>query len=102
MNSFNHYAYGSVAQWMFECAAGIRHDEQDAGFGRIVFKPLTDTRLGYVKASIETVHGVCASEWRETDGAYTYTFTVPEGVTATVILPGKTAEIGAGTHSFTV
>ena len=102
MNSFNHYAYGSVAQWMFECAAGIRHDEQDAGFAHIVFKPLTDKRLGYVKASIETVHGAAASEWRLTDGGCTYTFTVPAGCTATVILPGKTEEIGAGTYTYTI
>ena len=102
MNSFNHYAYGSVAQWMFECAAGIRHDEKDAGFAHVVFSPLTDSRLTYVKASIDTVHGVCASEWRETDGGYTYTFTVPEGVTATVLLPGVREEIGSGTHTYTV
>ena len=101
MNSFNHYAYGSVAQWMFECAAGIRHDERDAGFSHITFRPLTDKRLSFVKASIDTVHGVCASEWHETDGRYTFTFTVPEGCTATVILPGQTTEIGSGSHTFT-
>jgi alpha-L-rhamnosidase len=102
MNSFNHYAYGSVAQWMFECAAGIRHDEDNAGFSHIIFEPLTDSRLQFVKASIDTVHGVVAAEWRETDGGYAYAFTVPEGCAATVILPGRTEEVGAGTHEYTV
>ncbi|MBQ7542544.1 MAG: family 78 glycoside hydrolase catalytic domain [Clostridia bacterium] len=100
MNSFNHYAYGSVAQWMFECAAGIRHDDEHAGFSHITFRPLTDKRLRYVKASIDTVHGLAAAAWEETADGYLYTFTVPQGCTATVILPGQSTQIAAGTHTF--
>ncbi|MBQ7547607.1 MAG: family 78 glycoside hydrolase catalytic domain [Clostridia bacterium] len=100
MNSFNHYAYGSVAQWMFECMAGINHDEAHAGFSRITFRPQTDARITFVKASIDTAHGKVAAAWEKTEEGYNYTFTVPEGCTATVILPGKTAEIGAGTYTF--
>ena len=100
MNSFNHYAYGSVAQWMFECMAGINHDEAHAGFDRITFRPLTDARLDFVKASIDTVHGLVAAAWEKTADGYRYTFTVPEGCAATVILPDRSAEIGAGTHTF--
>ena len=100
MNSFNHYAYGSVADWLYGDAAGIKTDESAPGFKHIIFAPLTDGRLSYVKASIESRYGVIGSEWHTENGVTEYTFTVPEGCTASVILGGKTAEIGPGVHKF--
>ena len=100
MNSFNHYAYGSVADWLYGDAAGIKIDESKPAFEHIVFAPLTDGRLTYVKASIESRKGLVKSEWRTADGKTEYEFTVPEGATATVILGGKETEIGAGVHKF--
>ena len=47
-----------------------------------------------------TEKAVRSFDWEKTAEGYSYTFTVPEGCTATVILPGKTAEIGAGTYTF--
>ena len=100
MNSFNHYAYGSVADWLYGDAAGIKTDESAPGFKNIIFAPLTDGRLSYVKASIESRYGVIGSEWHTENGVTEYIFTVPEGCTASVILGGKTAEIGPGVHKF--
>ena len=100
MNSFNHYAYGSVADWLYGDAAGIKIDEKNPAFKHIIFAPLTDNRLDYVKASIESRFGVVKSEWKRENGNTTYSFSVPEGCTATVILAGATTEIGAGTHEF--
>ena len=100
MNSFNHYAYGSVADWLYGDAAGIKIDESKPAFEHIVFAPLTDGRLSYVKAAIETRQGIVKSEWKTENGITTYEFTVPEGATATVILGGKSTEIGAGVHKF--
>ncbi len=100
MNSFNHYAYGSVADWLYGDAAGIKIDESKPGFEHIILAPLTDSRLSYVKASIETRKGLVKSEWKTENGVTTYEFTVPEGATATVILGGKSTEIGAGVHKF--
>lgn len=102
MNSFNHYAYGSVADWLYGDAAGIKLDEAAPGFKHIIFEPLTDGRLSYVKASIETRYGTAGSEWKSENGVVTYIFTVPDGCTATVILGGEKYEIGAGTHTYTV
>ena len=99
MNSFNHYAYGSVAEWLIEKAAGITHDEEHPGFSHVIFKPVTDSRLDFVKASVDTRNGKVASEWKKEADGYKYTFTVPAGVTATVILDGKSTEIGEGTHT---
>lgn len=100
MNSFNHYAYGCSADWLYGDAAGIKIDEKNPAFKHIIFAPLTDDRLTYVKASIESRYGTVASYWKTENGKTEYEFTVPEGCTATVILGGKKTEIGEGTHKF--
>lgn len=100
MNSFNHYAYGSVADWLYEKAAGIRIDEKNPAFEHIIFAPVTDERLDYVKASIESRNGEVKASWKRENGVVSYEFTVPAGSTATVMLNGTSTEIGEGTHSF--
>ena len=100
MNSFNHYAYGAVADWMYGSAAGINSDPDRPGFEHIIFRPVTDRRLDFVKASIDTRRGTVASEWRRENGRIKYIFTVPEGCCASVIIGGEKHEVGAGTHEF--
>ena len=100
MNSFNHYAYGAVADWMYGAAAGINSDPDHPGFEHIIFRPVTDRRLDFVKASIDTRRGTVASEWRRENGRIKYIFTVPEGCCASVIIGGEKHEVGAGTHEF--
>lgn len=100
MNSFNHYAYGAVADWMYGAAAGINSDPDRPGFEHIIFRPVTDRRLDFVKASIDTRRGTVASEWRRDNGRIKYIFTVPEGCCASVIIGGEKHEVGAGTHEF--
>ena len=100
MNSFNHYAYGAVADWMYGAAAGINSDPDRPGFEHIIFRPVTDRRLDFAKASIDTRRGIVASEWRRENGRIKYIFTVPEGCDASVIIGGEKHEVGAGTHEF--
>lgn len=100
MNSFNHYAYGAVADWMYGAAAGINSDPDRPGFEHIIFRPVTDRRLDFVKASIDTRRGTVASEWRRENGRIKYIFTVPEGCRASAIIGGEKHEVGAGTHEF--
>ena len=89
MNSFNHYAYGAVGDWMYERMAGIRQKEGSCGFSAVVFAPETDDRFTFVSASIDTVRGTVASRWqRESDG-WRYTFTVPAGVQAEAVIDGR-------------
>lgn len=102
MNSFNHYAYGAVADWMYGVMAGINTDESKPGFKHIIFKPITDTRLDYVRASIDTRFGTVASQWKRENGKVEYIFTVPQGTTATVKLPGSTVEVGPGVHQYQI
>ena len=104
MNSFNHYAYGAVADWMYGVMAGINTDENQPGFKHIIFKPIADERIDYVKASIETKYGRVASEWHRESGKVSYIFDVPENCSATVVISEsvggsqkeKTLEIGPG------
>ncbi|MCQ2142643.1 MAG: glycoside hydrolase family 78 protein [Bacteroidales bacterium] len=101
MNSFNHYAYGCVCQWIWESVAGIAADPADPGFHHIIMKPVPDKRLGFIKASFKTAYGTIKSEWKYDGDVWSWTFTVPEGTTATVTLPGETEakDYTSGTYS---
>lgn len=100
MNSFNHYAYGCVAEWMWETMAGIACDPAHPGFGRIIMKPVPDRRLGFVKARYRSAAGLIESNWRYEGDNWVWEFVIPEGAVAEVTLPGETesAEYAAGTH----
>ena len=100
MNSFNHYAYGAVAGWMFSAMAGIRDDPAAPGFRHFVLAPVPDPRIGSVKASFRSPYGEIRSAWKyEKDGTWEWTFTVPPNTTATVIAPGGTQkEYAPGTY----
>ncbi len=104
MNSFNHYAYGCVGQWIWECAAGIAADTADPGFRHIIMKPVPDKRLGYLDASFQSAAGLIRSCWKYDGDDCTWTFTIPEGATATVTLPGsdEPKDYEAGTYTVTL
>ena len=100
MNSFNHYAYGAVCAWIWETVAGIAADPADPGFKHIIMKPVPDKRLGSVDAEYASAAGLIKSAWKYDGDKWIWEFTVPEGATATVTLPGETEskDYGAGTH----
>lgn len=90
MNSFNHYAYGVVCEWIWETAAGIASDPANPGFKHIIMKPVPDKRLGYLKAEYHSASGVIRSAWKYEGDNWIWEFSVPDGCTATVTLPGET------------
>ena len=100
MNSFNHYAYGCVCQWLWENAAGIAADPAQPGFKHIIMRPQPDKRLGSLKAEYHSAAGLISSEWSYDGDTWNWNFTIPEGATATVVLPGETEskEYEAGTY----
>ncbi len=99
MNSYNHYAYGAVADWMYGVMLGIKIDESKPAYENVILAPVVDKRLSYAKASVDTRSGLVKSEWRiEGDTVY-YDFTVP--VSADVTIDGVTTHVGAGEHHFT-
>jgi len=101
MNSFNHYAYGAVCAWIWETVAGIAADSSAPGFKHIIMRPVPDKRLGFVKAEYKSAAGLIKSEWRYEGDKWTWTFTIPEGATASVTLPGETTarEYTPGTYT---
>ena len=91
MNSYNHYAYGAVCQWLFEGVAGFRPDPELPVFRRIVFEPTVLPALGFVRASHNSAAGRIEAAWTVADGAVDYTLTVPEGAEGVLVLgPGHT------------
>ncbi|MBR2466588.1 MAG: family 78 glycoside hydrolase catalytic domain [Clostridia bacterium] len=101
MNSFNHYAYGAVYDWIFGTAAGIKVLDDGAGYTHISIKPHTDIRLGNLRASIQTRMGKLESAWKYADGGVEYTITVPHGCLAEVELgDGKKVTLSAGEYEF--
>ena len=100
MNSFNHYAYGCVCEWIWECAAGISSTTDSPGFKHIVMAPIPDKRLGYVKAEYNSAAGLIKSAWRYEDEQWIWEFTIPQGATATVTLPGEESQLyTSGTYT---
>jgi alpha-L-rhamnosidase len=105
MNSFNHYAYGSVVEWMVEHMAGIQKDEQNPGFKHIILQPTLDTggqyndqeRINSVKTQFDSYYGTIKSNWTSNEGELTsYEVVVPANTTATLYLPiGDVAETPA-------
>ena len=89
MNSFNHYAYGAVIAWIYRRSAGIAADPSVPGFKRIVLSPKPDRRLGYVKAEYRSAAGLIRSAWHYEGEKWIWEFTVPDGATATVTVPGE-------------
>ena len=89
MNSFNHYAYGCVCQWIWQTCAGIQSDPASPGFRHIIMKPVPDRGLGFLKAEYKSAAGLIKSEWKYVKDQWTWKFTIPEGCTAQVTLPGE-------------
>lgn len=104
MNSFNHYAYGCVCQWLWENAAGIAADPDHPGFRHIIMRPIPDPRLGYLTAEYHSASGLIKSSWSYKGNRWTWRFTIPKGASATVTLPGQTEshEYSSGTYTVTV
>lgn len=97
MNSFNHYAYGAIYEWMMRYMAGIEVDKNLPGFRHIIFQPRPDIRISIpdnqervtsVSASTRTPLGKVESKWENNgENSFKYSVTIPVGATATMYLP---------------
>jgi alpha-L-rhamnosidase len=93
MNSYNHYAYGAVCQWLFEAVAGFRPDPEIPGFRHIVFEPMIIPALAPVSAHHDSAAGRIEAGWTLEGDTATYRVTVPEGATATLVLAPRYQDI---------
>ena len=96
MNSFNHYAYGAFASWVFEEASGIKPLE--AGFRKVIIEPKPDKRLGTLCAEYNSKSGRIVSCWSFEDDRIRYDITVP--VESLIIIDGKEYNVSAGSYIF--
>ena len=101
MNSYNHYAYGAVGDWMYGTILGIDTDEEKPGFEHIQFRPEATDKLTYAKGSLKTKYGVITSEWHRDGEQVTYILGVPNGLTATAKIGDQVYELAAGVHTIT-
>ena len=98
MNSFNHYAYGAVADWMYGVAAGINPVEEAPGFERVRFTPLSTHRLDHFYAELQTDRGLIRSGWHHEEGKVVYEITTP--TPATALIEGKEYTLEPGNYKF--
>jgi len=93
MNSLNHYAYGSIAEWMYRNMCGINPVDDAPGFKKIVLKPEPDSRLQYAKGAVKTAMGLVECGWEyKADGKLCVTASIPFNTSATITLPDATLE----------
>jgi alpha-L-rhamnosidase len=85
MNSFNHYSYGAIGEWMYERVAGIKPIE--AGYKLIQFKPAINGPLNSARASYQSPYGLIESAWEKNGVGVKYTITVPPNTIGEVVLP---------------
>ena len=98
MNSYNHYAYGAVCQWLLEAVAGFRPDPEAPGFAHIIFEPLIIPELSPVKAHHDSRAGRIDASWALDGNTATYTIMVPSGARGTLLLaPAYTNIVVDGT-----
>ena len=98
MNSFNHYAYGAVADWVFENAAGLFHEEDKPGFAELIYAPHPDPRVGWLKARLDTRHGTISGFWACEKDGIRYELSTP--VRTLVKLGGKAQFVEPGQYTF--
>ena len=96
MNSYNHYAYGSVADWVFGVACGIQPAEP--GYAGVRIEPHPDPRLNSLGAVLDTVHGRIHSFWKHTESGIRYEIDTP--VRTEIVINGKSRIVEKGRYLF--
>jgi alpha-L-rhamnosidase len=117
MNSFNHYAYGAVSDWVFSAIGGLDTDREHPAFARSVLRPSPGGGITWAETKYESAYGLIVLRWEIRDGSFNLTVTVPPNTEAELTLPrakpgniggvdfapakgGSVAVLGSGTYSF--
>lgn len=92
MNSFNHYAIGAVAEWMYRVILGINNDDAHPAYEQFVVRPIPGGGLTWAKGSYNSIRGKIESSWRVENGGFSLDVTIPANTSAAVHVPAKSAE----------
>ena len=90
MNSFNHYAYGAIGDWMYRTVAGLQ--ESAPGYKEILIAPKPGGKLTYASAELITLYGPAKSSWKIENGLFKLAVIIPANTSATIVLPNAAAE----------
>jgi alpha-L-rhamnosidase len=91
MNSFNHYSFGSVGEWLYRYVLGIDQEDGTAGFRSLLLRPHPGGPLTWARGSYRSVRGVIRTGWEVSGGQFTFRVEVPPNVTASVRVPSARA-----------
>lgn len=92
MNSFNHYAYGAIGDWLYQVVAGIDVDPEAPGYKRILIQPQPGGGLTYAKAGFDSLYGRVETHWKLDNGVFQLDVTIPPNSEGVVRLPTSAAE----------
>ncbi len=92
MNSFNHYAYGAIGDWMYRVVTGIDTEESAPGYKSIVIKPHLDTRLTQAASKYITGYGLVKSSWKAGEQTIDFDVEIPANTKATIFIPAAAVE----------
>ena len=87
MNSFNHYAYGAIGEWLYSYVAGLRIDPKCPGYKHTFLQPHPGGGLTHANAELLSNYGLVKSSWKIKNGNFIYDIEIPANTTGTVILP---------------
>ena len=88
MNSFNHYAYGAVGNWLYSVVAGIQLDPQNPGYKHFFLCPQPGGGLTHARADLYCPYGKIVSDWQIEKGEFIWRIIIPANSSATVSMPG--------------
>jgi len=101
MNSFNHYAYGAIGEWLYHYVAGMDIDPENPGYKHILLSPHPGGGLTHANAEFLSLYGKVKSAWKMDGNDFVYEVTVPANTTATVTLPGaKSGQLTMNSQPF--
>ncbi len=90
MNSFNHYAYGSIGAWLYNTVAGVEIDPAQPGYKHAILRPLPSGGLTHASVRLQTMYGELVSEWKLADSVFSWRVVVPPNTSATAHVPATT------------
>ncbi len=87
MNSFNHYAYGAIGEWLYNYVAGIQIDVDNPGYKHFILAPHPGGGLTFARANYKSIYGEITSDWKIENNTLIYVVDIPANTSATVTLP---------------
>lgn len=106
MNSFNHYAYGAIGDWMYKTIGGINMDTSAVAFKKIVIKPQPGGNIKFAKASYDCSYGKISVDWHYMEKTFIMDVEIPANTTADIYVPAADGKsflknsVGSGKHHF--